>query len=32
MVDREVRHLLVGVDNDLQGIVSARDLIGALVR
>ncbi len=32
MVDRGVRHLLVGADDDLQGIVSARDLIGALVR
>jgi len=32
MVDQGVRHLLVGVDDDLHGIVSARDLIGALVR
>ena len=32
MVDQGVRHLLVGVDGDLKGIVSARDLIGALVR
>lgn len=32
MVDRGVRHLLVGVDEKVQGIVSARDLIGALVR
>ena len=32
MVDRGVRHLLVGVDEEVQGIVSARDLIGALVR
>lgn len=32
MVDRGVRHLLVNADGELQGIVSARDLIGALVR
>lgn len=32
MVDRGVRHLLIGTDEDVQGIISARDLIGALVR
>ncbi len=33
MVERGIRHLLVGDDSigDLQGIVSARDLMGALI-